>query len=109
MSENMSSMADINTETEVFVSFQSSVLEDFAEKFDIAVDKAAKERNLEKFVILQRLPPIDICVFGRSGIGKSELIKAITHLDIPTSAQIDHVTQTLTEATTTIGPLQFRF
>jgi len=109
MSENMSSMADINTETEVFVSFQSSVLEDFAEKFDIAVDKAAKERNLEKFVILQRLPPIDICVFGRSGIGKSELIKAITHLDIPTSAQVDHVTQTLTEATTTIGPLQFRF
>jgi predicted GTPase len=64
---------------------------------------------LEKFVILQRLPPIDICVFGQSGIGKSELIKAITHLDIPTSAQIDHVTQTLTEATTTIGPLQFRF
>ncbi len=119
MSENMSfidststisiSIADINTENGGSISSEWPVLEDFAEKVDTAVNKAAKERNLEKFVILQRLPPIDICVFGQSGIGKSELIKAITHLDIPTSAQIDHVTQTLTEATTTIGPLQFRF
>lgn len=103
------STIDINTEDEISISSESSVLEDFAGKVDIAVDKAARERNLEKFVILQRLPPIDICVFGRSGIGKSELIKSITRLEIPTSAQIDHVTQSLTEATTTIGPLQFRF
>jgi energy-coupling factor transporter ATP-binding protein EcfA2 len=101
--------AGMNTENEASISSQSSVLEDLAEKVDMAAGKAARERNLEKFIVLQRLPPIDICVFGRSGIGKSELIKAITHLDIPTSSQIDHVTQTLTEATTTIGPLQFRF
>ncbi|CAF4980804.1 unnamed protein product, partial [Rotaria socialis] len=66
-------------------------------------------RNLTASVILDRLPPIDICVFGRSGIGKSQLIKAITRIDIPISAQIDHVTQSLTRATTTIGTLQFRF
>jgi hypothetical protein len=47
--------------------------------------------------------------FGRAGIGKSELIKAMTHLDIPISAQIDHVTQRLTEAITTIGDLKFHF
>jgi hypothetical protein len=103
------STADTNTESGSFISFESSVLEDFAEKVDMAAGKAAKQRNLDKSIVLERLPPIDICVFGRSGIGKSELIKAITHLDIPTSSQIDHVTLTLTEASTTIGLLQFRF
>ena len=98
--------ADTNEENESSI---SSILEDLAEKADIVIDKQAKERNLDKSLVYQCLPPIDICVFGRSGIGKSQLIKAITHIDIPTSAQIDHVTQTLTEATTTIGSLKFRF
>jgi energy-coupling factor transporter ATP-binding protein EcfA2 len=100
---------DTSTESEASISSQSSLLKDFAEKFSVVIKKAAKDRNLELSVLLQRLPPVDICVFGRSGIGKSELIKAITHLDIPTSPQLDHVTQNLTEATTTIGGLQFRF
>jgi energy-coupling factor transporter ATP-binding protein EcfA2 len=98
--------SDINIENE---SSESSTLEDIAGKFSMAADKVARERNLSRSIVMERMPPIDICVFGRSGIGKSELIKAITHLDIPSSAQIDHVTQMLTEASTTIGTIKFRF
>ncbi|CAF3507642.1 unnamed protein product [Rotaria socialis] len=94
---------------ETAITSDTSTLEDIAEKVHVVADKQAKERNLTASVILDRLPPIDICVFGRSGIGKSQLIKAITRIDIPISAQIDHVTQSLTRATTTIGTLQFRF
>jgi len=103
------STSNIDTENEILIASGSSPFEYIAEKIDMAAGKAAKERNLEKSIVFQRLPPIDICVFGRAGIGKSELIKAMTHLDIPTSAQIDHVTQSLTEVTTTIGDLKFRF
>ncbi|CAF1377413.1 unnamed protein product [Rotaria sordida] len=79
------------------------------EKMGVATSKVAKERNLDASIVLEHLPPIDICVFGRSGIGKSTLIKAITNMDIPSSAQIDHVTQVLTEATTCIEGFTFRF
>ncbi|CAF2035137.1 unnamed protein product [Rotaria magnacalcarata] len=79
---------------ETSITSETSTLEDIAEKVHVVADKQAKERNLTTSVILDRLPPIDICVFGLSGIGKSQFIKAITGIDIPISAQIDHVTQT---------------
>ncbi|CAF5070376.1 unnamed protein product, partial [Rotaria socialis] len=68
---------------ETAITSDTSTLEDIAEKVHVVADKQAKERNLTASVILDRLPPIDICVFGRSGIGKSQLIKAITRIDIP--------------------------
>jgi len=101
-----------HSSTEVDAASTESITSSFefiGEKMSSAVDKEAKERNLHPSIIKQRLLPIDICVFGRAGIGKSHLIKAITHLDIPVSPQIDHVTPGLCGLSTTIGDLTFRF
>jgi hypothetical protein len=73
------------------------------------VGKTAEKHNLEMNVVLDRLSPIDILVFGRSGIGKSTLIEAITNEKVSSSAQLDHVTEQLTEISKTIGALKFRF
>ena len=69
----------------------------------------AKARHILKELVLERLPAIDIVVFGRSGIGKSTLVEAITHVDMLPSSPIDHVTEVLTEVTVEIEPLKFRF
>ena len=103
------SLHDEISSKESSTSSRTSATQQLADKIDTIVDKVAKDRNLERSVVLDRMPPIDICVFGRSGIGKSELIKAITNLDVQSSGQLDHVTQTLTHVPTTIGPFTFRF
>ncbi|CAF1494136.1 unnamed protein product [Didymodactylos carnosus] len=79
------------------------------EKVTTVVRAEAQKRNLAEEVILGRLSPIDILTFGRSGVGKSCLLKAITKVDIPTSAQLDHCTETLTEVPFVCGKLTFRF
>ena len=84
-------------------------LDVIAGKIDLAAGMMATARNISKKLVLERLPAIDIVVFGRSGIGKSTLVQAITHVDMLPSSQIDHVTQVLTEVTVEIEPLKFRF
>ncbi|CAF1411461.1 unnamed protein product [Adineta ricciae] len=108
--ELMSSSCDVlcNGSVEIEKS-TSSTLHYIAENVTKAVKTIAKQRNLETTVVFDHVAPIDICVFGRSGIGKSTLIKAITNLDIPESPQIDHVTEVVTEVTTYIGALKVRF
>jgi hypothetical protein len=84
-------------------------MDDLLDKLYTAANQAAHERNLEPNVVLNRLPPIDIFVFGRSGIGKSTLIEAITNEKVHSSARLDHMTEQLTEINKTIGNLKFRF
>jgi predicted GTPase len=84
-------------------------MDDLLKKLHTAADQAAQQHNLKTNVVLNRLPPIDIFVFGRSGIGKSTLIEGITNEKVFTSAQLDHVTEQLTEVNKTIGTLKFRF
>lgn len=71
---------------------------------------AAETANLHTDVIYNRMLPIDILIFGRSGIGKSCLLKAITNdPNIETSPQLDHVTKELGCFVKKIGKLTFRF
>jgi len=65
--------------------------------------------KLAPSVIIHQLPPVDILIFGRSGVGKSALIKAMTGIQIPSSPDIDHVTQTINCTIINNGKLKFRF
>jgi hypothetical protein len=56
------STPNIDTENEISIASGSSPFEYIAEKVYMAAGKAAKERTLEKSVVFQRLPLIDICV-----------------------------------------------
>jgi len=69
----------------------------------------AETYKLAPSVIIHQLPPVDILIFGRSGVGKSALIKAMTGIQIPSSPDIDHVTQTMNCTVITHGKLKFRF
>ncbi|CAF1233909.1 unnamed protein product [Didymodactylos carnosus] len=84
-------------------------LDAIQDKLGEIVREAASRHNLSNGVVLNRLAPIDILNFGRSGVGKSCLLKAITKADIPTSSQLDHVTETLQEVRFNSGKLTFRF
>jgi GTPase SAR1 family protein len=68
----------------------------------------AKTHNVSTEVVLERLSPIDIFVFGRSGIGKSQLIKAIADAKMDSSPRLDYLTLTLTAAIRYIGSLTLR-
>jgi len=69
----------------------------------------AETYKLAPSVIINQVPPVDILIFGRSGIGKSVLIKAMTGIQIPSSPDIDHVTQTMNCTIVTHDKLKFRF
>jgi GTPase SAR1 family protein len=69
----------------------------------------AETYKLTPSVIIHQLPPVDILIFGRSGVGKSALIKAITGIQVPSSPDIDHVTQTINCTIVNNGKLKFRF
>ena len=108
----MASTVSLNEEISLDESSTSSIatlLQHFVAKVNTIIDKVAKDRNLERSVVMARMSPIDVCVFGRSGIGKSELMKAITGMDFPSSPQLDHMTQKLTHVTTRIDSFTFRF
>lgn len=69
----------------------------------------AETYKLSPSVIIHQLPPVDILIFGRSGVGKSALINAITGVQVPSSPDIDHVTQTINCTIVNNGKLKFRF
>jgi GTPase SAR1 family protein len=85
-----------------------STLDHVANRLQSIADHEAETHKLSTEVVLERFPPIDIFVFGRSGIGKSQLIEAIADVKMDSSPQLDHVTQTLTAAILHIGPLTLR-
>ena len=69
----------------------------------------AETYKLAPSVILHQLPPVDILIFGRSGVGKSALIKAMTGIEVLSSPNIDHVTQTIQCTIFICEKLKFRF
>lgn len=83
------------------------------EKIQTMIDRItltnAETYKLTPSIIVNQLPPIDILIFGRSGVGKSALIHAITGIKVPSSATIDHVTQTINCTIINNGKLKFRF
>jgi len=86
-----------------------STLDHVANRLQSIADHEAEAHRVSTEVVLERFPPIDIFVFGRSGIGKSQLIEAITDIKMDSSPQLDHVTQKLTAVIHQIGSLTFRF
>jgi len=70
--------------------------------------------NCEQFkltpsVIKRQIPPVDILIFGRAGVGKSTLITAMTGIELPSSPNLDHVTQTISCTCINHGNITFRF
>jgi GTPase SAR1 family protein len=73
------------------------------------VKTVADKFDLSTHVVSEKLD-IDILIFGRSGVGKSQLLKAITKQEnIETSPQLDHVTTDLKEAILKVDKLTYRF
>lgn len=70
---------------------------------------SAKRFHLSPSVVNEKIY-IDILVLGRAGVGKSQLMKAITNRhDIVSSAQLDHVTTHLTASIFEIKNITYRF